>query len=325
MNLKDKKLLYYLDYGARSNLSFLSKKLQLSKQNIHYKIKKLEDQKLIESYITVFDIHKLGYLTYRAYIRLGKVTDKDTYEISQSLIGNKSILWLVSIEGTWDFEIVFVAKNYIEFANQFEEIKQSLGDKLVKFNLSMTIINLHYKKDYLINQDRKLTEIAYYGKAPQFKEIDRTDIGLIMELSKNCRRSNQEIGKLLGISHHTVKSRIERMEKEGIIQSHRTKINFQKMGYKYMKAALYLYPISKDKEKELMTFLSSFPEIVYIVKILGDWNLEIEAHVKNEEEFSKILRIIRNKYPELINDYYTFQVTKEIKLNYVPNAAEILS
>src|SRR3989344_1163374 len=222
MNLKDKKLLYYLDYGARSNLSFLSKKLQLSKQNIHYKIKKLEDQKIIENYITVFDIHKLGYLTYRAYIRLGKVTDKDIYEISQSLIGNK----------------------------------------LVKVNLSMTIINLHYKKDYLINQDRKLTEIAYYGKAPQFKEIDRTDIGLIMELSKNCRRSNQEIGKLLGISHHTVKSRIERMEKEGIIQSHRTKINFQKMGYKYMKAALYLYPISKDKEKELMTFLSSFPEIV---------------------------------------------------------------
>ena len=91
-----------------------------------------------------------------------------------------------------------------------------------------------------------------------------------------------------------------------------------------MKAALYLYPHTQKNEKELMTFISSFSNVTYVVKILGEWEIEIEAEVENETKFSEILRIMRNKYPELINDYYTFEVTREIKLNYFPNGEVLL-
>jgi Lrp/AsnC family transcriptional regulator, leucine-responsive regulatory protein len=318
MNLKDRKLLFYLDYDARASLTDLSKKLQLSKQNISYKIKKLEEAGIIEKYVSVIDIHKLGYLTYRAYIRLGKLKNQDIKKIEKYFVENPSILWFVSISGTWDYELVSVAKNYIEFAKQFNSIREYLKERLVKFDLSLSIVNLHYKKDYLINNKRKFGNIAYYGYEPKDEKIDLVDTKLLIELSKNCRRSNQEIGKILGVTHHTIKARIQRMEKLGVIQSHRSKIHIQKLGYKHMKAAFHLYPHSEKEEKELATYLSSFPNVTYVVKILGKWEIEIEAEVENEEYFSDILRAVRNKYPNLINDYYTFQVTREIKLNYFP-------
>ncbi|MBI4152629.1 Lrp/AsnC family transcriptional regulator [Candidatus Woesearchaeota archaeon] len=324
MGLKDTKLLFYLDYDARCSLADLSKKLNLSKQNINYKIKKLEEQGIIEKYVAVVDIHKLGFLTYRAYLRLGKVTNEDLRNIERYLTANQSVLWLVSISGTWDYELVFVAKNYIEFDRQLSTIKEHLQEKLVKYNLSMSIVNLHYKKDYLIDNKRDLKNIAYYGYEPKEDDTDILDKNILLELSENCRRSNQEIGKKLEISHHTVKARIQLLEKRGIIQSYRSKIHIQKLGYKHMKAALYLYPHTEKEEKELATFLSSFPNVTYVVKILGEWGLEIEAEVKNEDDFSNILRIVRNKYPLLINDYYTFQVTRELKLNYFPNGRKLL-
>ncbi len=324
MSLKDTKLLFYLDYDARCSLADLSKKLNLSKQNINYKIKKLEEEGIIEKYVAVVDIHKLGFLTYRAYLRLGKVTDKDLRDIETYLAANENILWLVSISGTWDYEIVFVAKSYIEFDKQLSAIKEHLQEKLVKYNVSMSIVNLHYKKDYLIGNKRDFGNIAYYGYEPKEDDTDILDKNILLELSDNCRRSNQEIGKRIGVTHHTIKARIQLLEKRGIIQSYRSKIHIQKLGFKHMKAALYLYPHSEKEEKELAAFLSSFPNVTYVVKILGEWGLEIEAEVENEDKFSDILRIVRNKYPLLINDYYTFQVTRELKLNYFPNGRKLL-
>ncbi|MBI2112079.1 Lrp/AsnC family transcriptional regulator [Candidatus Woesearchaeota archaeon] len=325
LDAKQTQLLYLLDYNARISLSELNKKLHLSKQNIHYKLKKLQESGVIEKYVAVIDIHKLGYFTFRAYIRLGRVTSKDVKEIVEHLNKDHSILWLVSITGIWDFEIVFVAKDYIEFDMLFRSVKEYLGEKLIKYNLSMSIVNLHYPKDYLLNKKRELKTIAYYGYGPEIRKIDNVDIKLLIELSENCRRSNQEIGQKLGVNYHTVKSRISRLEREGIIQAYRTKLHIQRLGYKHVKAALYLYPHSQEIEIEIMTFISSFSNVTYVVKILGEWEIEIEAEVKNEDQFYEILLEIRNKYPTAINDYYIFEVTREIKLNYFPIGKRLLT
>ena len=133
----DLKILYHLDYNARLSLTKLHKKVGISVQNLNYRIKRLKNEGIIEKYVSVIDVHRLGFLTYRAYFRLGKVTNKDLEEVTKHLQNNPTILWLVSITGNWDFEIVFVAKNYIEFEKLFGSVKQKLGDRLIKYNLSM--------------------------------------------------------------------------------------------------------------------------------------------------------------------------------------------
>lgn len=319
MDLKQKKLLYHLDYSARENLSALNKKIGLSKQNIQYKINSLVDKGIIEKFLSVINIHQLGFFTFRTYLRLGKISSKETEDIIEKLEQNSNILWLVSLTGTWDLEVVFIARNQIEFAKIFGDLKEELGERLVKYNISSSIQNLHYKKEYLLEKRRNKTKSeSHYGNEPKETTLDKIDIMILIELSEDCRRSNQEIGRKVGVSYHTIKDRIRQLEKKGIIQSYRTKINIQKLGYKHMKAALYLYPHSKKEEQDIVETLTRFSNVTYIIRVLGEWELEVEAEVREEEEFYKILKEVRNKFPNKINDYNILQVTKEIKLNYFP-------
>jgi len=73
---------------------------------------------------------------------------------------------------------------------------------------------------------------------------------------------------------------------------------------------------TKEDEKKIYSFCSQFNFVVYLVEVLGEWQLEIETEVKNQEEFTELLRQIRNNFSELILDYEILQVTKEHKLNY---------
>ena len=62
-----------------------------------------------------------------------------------------------------------------------------------------------------------------------------------------------------------------------------------------------------------------------MVEILGEWQLEIEAEVSNQEEFTNLIRDIKKEFPDIILDYNILQVTKEHKLDYFPMGNEFLN
>ena len=103
------------------------------------------------------------------------------------------------------------------------------------------------------------------------------------------------------------------MEKKKIIQGHRILLNLEKINKKYYKALIKLNNTTKEDEKRLYSFCSQYHSVVYLVEILGEWQLEVEAEVENQDEFTALLRKIRNEFPELILDYEVIQVVKEHK------------
>ena len=60
IDLKDRKILYYLDLNSRQSFAEIGKKVGLSKNAITYRIKRLEKEGLINNYYTAinFKIHK---------------------------------------------------------------------------------------------------------------------------------------------------------------------------------------------------------------------------------------------------------------------------
>ena len=69
LDLKDKKILHELDINARRTLSQLSKKVNLSRDVINYRINKLEKEGYIKGYQTIVNFSKLGYLTIRFHLK----------------------------------------------------------------------------------------------------------------------------------------------------------------------------------------------------------------------------------------------------------------
>ncbi len=148
--------------------------------------------------------------------------------------------------------------------------------------------------------------------------LDKLDEDILIKLSENCRQSNQEIAKGLGVTYHTIQNHIRDLEQRGILQIHRITLDLSALGRKYYKAAFVLNNPTKEEERKLYTFCSQFNFVCYLVEALGEWQFEVETEVQNEEEFMDLLRKIRNEFSELILDYHIFQVTKEHYLNYFP-------
>ena len=324
LDKKDYKILYNLDYNARISLTELAQNTNLSKQNLNYRIKKLIYENVLLGFMSMIDIHRLGYLTYRIYFRFKNVDSQKEEEIINYFKTNNHILWFVSTSGSWDLEAVFTARNNIHLNNLFKKIKEDFGQYFSKYNVSSSIFNYHFKRDYLLNKTREEFTPKYYGFEPKQEELDELDVDILIQLSENCRQNNQEIAKKLGVTYHTVKNRIQELEKKKIIQSHRILINLQKVNRKFYKALIKLNNPTKDEEKRLYSFCSQFNFVAYLVEVLGQWQLEIETEVENQEEFTELLRKIRNEFPELILDYEILQVTKEHKLNYFPMGRETL-
>ena len=119
----DQKILWNMDYNARISLSELAQNTNLSKQNLNYRIKKLVNENILVGFMSVIDIHHLGYLTYRIYFRFKNVDEQKEQEIIKYFKNNNHILWLVSISGSWDLEAVFTARNNVHLNNIFKYIK----------------------------------------------------------------------------------------------------------------------------------------------------------------------------------------------------------
>ena len=314
----DLKILFELDYNARIPLSTLAKNVSLSKQNTNYRLNRLIKEKIILGFVSLIDIHRLGYFTYRAYFRYKNVNAEREQNIINSFNKNKNIIWFVTLLGSWDLETVFAARNIIHFNNILKEIKEEFGEYFSKYNLSASAVNYHFKKDYLINKKRDRFNPSYYGFEPKLEQIDELNKTILKELSINCRQSNTQIAKKINTTYHTVKERIKRLENIGIIQSHRYLLDINKLQRKYYKATITLNNPSKIQEQSILTFCSQYNSVTYLVEVIGEWQLEIEAEVESEEDFTSLLKDVRNKFPALITDYTILRIIQEHKLNYYP-------
>src|SRR3989338_2378021 len=125
MNLdaRDKIIMYELNKNARISLSMLSKKTKLSKQNVYYRIQKLEKLKIVRKYSINVDISKLGYLNYEIFFQLRHLS-KDLLDF---FLKNKNCRWVATGSFKFDLAVALIAKSPVEF-------HQILSSILMKFS-----------------------------------------------------------------------------------------------------------------------------------------------------------------------------------------------
>jgi len=63
------------------------------------------------------------------------------------------------------------------------------------------------------------------------EKLDLKDRKILHQLDLNCRQSNTQIGKKIGLKKDVVGYRIKRMEEGGVIKGYWTNIDSYKFGY----------------------------------------------------------------------------------------------
>jgi DNA-binding Lrp family transcriptional regulator len=124
------------------------------------------------------------------------------------------------------------------------------------------------------------------------------ELKLISELMKNCRRSDRDISKAIGVSQPTVSRTMKKLEKEGIIQGYIAVPNMAKLGMEIIAIVLYKVKdqlsdqnVRMEKAKE---FAEKHPNLIFASSGLGSRSDRVGISVhKDYSDYAKFLQGIK--------------------------------
>lgn len=317
LDSRDKKLLYELDLNSRQSFNELAKKLRISKGAVIYRIANLEKAGIIKCYNTIVDTGKLGYISFRLYLKLSGATPEKEQEIIDFLKTKEAVIWLVSIEGEYNIGAAILVKSVKEMNVLWKELLERYINYMDQRFLTILTRVSYFSRAYLLDLKQNTYELAAIT-VPEEAETDKTDTEMLALLASNARMPIVEIASKLGITSKTVIARIRNLEKKKIILGYRTVFDLEKLGYQYFKVHFRLHNVTEEKLKHLRHYIKSHPNIVYDNEVLGGDDIELDVQVKDMQELRKIIEDLKSRFAEIIKDYKTMLFYKEHKLLFLP-------
>lgn len=311
----DKTLLYELDRDSSQELANLAKKLNRSKQFVLYRIKKLEEQKVIIAYNAIVDMSKLGYFTFRVYLDLKETTEEEKNNIINYAKTIENIWTITTMHEKWDLALFLGVKSVNEFHSIFETIFSRYKEKIKKYNVSIyaPIYNLN-RRFFLEKNELPITRVYGIGEK---EEISELDFNIIKAYAPNVRQSSLELSKKINASPDTIRAHIKNLEKRRVIAGYKIGLNIEALGYQSYRIDFELK--SFERIKELFNLCKSLNSIYQINKTIGGADFEVEAVVKSKEELIKLIDNIKIKFKDTISDVDYFGFSTFHILNYIPD------
>ncbi len=143
-----------------------------------------------------------------------------------------------------------------------------------------------------------------------WSNLDKVDQKIIEILNKNARTPSKEIALELRKSGHdvsdrTIRKRIERLEKSGIIKGYRAVLTDVSESNEYEAVFMKLKPTKslESVKNSIKDFVTTLPEYLFVANLNGDWHFLTVMKVERDQS-NPTLKIIE-KFSDQILDYRT--------------------
>jgi len=318
LDLKDRKILYELDLNCRKSNPHIGKKVGLKKDVVSYRIKKLQDEGVIQCFYTVIDAYKLGYSLFRYYVNFQYVNFEIRNNIIEYFVNYKNICTVGEALGKYDLIVVAWVNNINEFYQFWSKALDKFGEYFESKLFSVYIHGVGFRKSYLLLENYKKEDRAdheYFGVGRTVK-IDETDYHLLNELALNARVSFIELADKFDCSSQTINYRLKRLKKEGLIQAFRVAVNQSLLGFKIYKVDIFLK--NHRQRINIVQYIKQNPYLIYISTSTGLCDLEFEFVIKNQKQLIDIIEDINLKYPNSIKNYSIYGDFIDYKETFLP-------
>ena len=316
LDLKDKKLLYWLDQNSRATNKALAKKVGLSEQAIGYKLKRLEEEGIIKKYVTFVNTIALGYMHYKVLLRLRNANVKKEQEIIAVLARNENIRWIVSCSGRWDINFSILARDSEEFTDIYRDIEKKIGDYISEKNVSILIRSPGLPRGYLLEQPA--TGTRPYERQKAVIEIDEIDAKILKSLSQNSRKNIVDIAEEIKSTIDVVRYRLRKLEEGKVISGYTIQIGFDKLGIARYSVFFSLHKMSDEVEKKMFVFAQRHNTIVFVLTMIGTYDLSLECEVSSYHELESLIKSFREDFAGNISNFEIILNTKEFKYDFYP-------
>jgi len=319
LDLKDKKLLYELDLNSRQSFNEIARKIKLSKNAVAYRINNLQKEGIIKQFHTVIDTGKLGYISFRLYLKLQNASPKKEQEIIDFLKKKEIVTWVVSIEEDYTLGALILTKSVKEMNNLWIELLDKYNNYIEKRLLTIMSRVSYFSRAYLLDLRRNEYETVF-ATEPQQEQVmtDETDLKILRTIAPNARIPIIELASKLRLTSKTIITRLKSLEERKIIMGYKTVFDIEKIGYQYFKIYFKVHNTTKERKNEFREYIKAHPNIIYDDYVLGGEDFEIEVQVKDIADLRKIIEDIKANFTEMIQDYRTMLFYKEHKYLFFP-------
>ncbi len=311
----DTKILAVLDEDARLAEAAIGKKVGTSKQVVRYRLNRLKDEGIVENYYTMMDVGKLGFDSYYIFVQLTGLNLNEENEIYKRILKLPHIAWLITGVGRWDAVLLFCSKTIAQFNEQLEEMKRLFGKHLHEYTFTMLIQAEHISYKFVRPASKESLKTTPKNK---IQTLDKIDKAILKNLNQSARMPITELSEITKYPLYTIHHRLKQLKKEKIIQGFRPKIDVHKLDIQWHLLLIKFKSVSEERVKKFIEFCKNNRYVYYATNTVGLYNLMLDVHVKNTEEFRDFLFEIKEQFEDVILLYESVVVFEEKILTYVP-------
>ena len=135
----------------------------------------------------------------------------------------------------------------------------------------------------------------------KYLQLDTTSLNILKNITDKGPRSTRKIAGDLKISHQTVKTKLDKMERTGIIRGYTALIDLHQLGYVMQNAYLKLGEYHTKKIEQVITLISSRPEVCYFSQMKGQYDFVIKMTGENLAKTLEAEPHLREKISNLVH------------------------
>jgi len=143
-------------------------------------------------------------------------------------------------------------------------------------------------------------------------KLDLKDRKILYELDLNCRQSNTQIGKKVGLKKDVVSYRIKKLEDEGIIKYYYTLIDTFKLGYSVFRIYIDFQYVTPEIKEKIIQYFVDYKNSWVVATEKSEIDLDVVTWLKDDYEFYQFWNKTLDKYGNYFEKYTISIYTKAI-------------
>lgn len=309
---KDTLILYELSKNSRLSLSKIAKVVGLPKATVSYRIDQLTNKGILNKNYAIINMARFSFLFYEVGVKLQGMPAEKEEQAFEILRKQPYVGWLVSTSGRFSFVCSIFVKQSPQFYETYSLIKSLFYPYIREMVLTVTFDGRQYGYPFFKKFSKRTMSMKDSSTDLPAANISEKQLKILEFLSEDSRIATTEIAHNLKIAEKTVRNNIRWLENNKFILNYTSQIHPGRAGYFFYLVTLR---INKNRE-EVEKFLEKIPEIFYIVRGSGFYDLKAEFYVKTENRIYEIEEQLHNKFGWAISEIDIMQIKKEYLVRY---------
>lgn len=313
----NKKLLFALEMDATVSYKALAKICYSSPEKIRYRIKQLENEKVIQGFRYIYNRDFFGIEDIHILISTKNCSSQDMQSMEKYLIQHPNSKFVVQTLGNFEYYVVLAVHSFKESAEFMYGLEQKFPEKLSCIEMFPEYTFLDWKPKITA----KNTSVHPFTKKKNTHTnytFDTNDKKILIAMKDDCRKSAQTIAKETNLNIKTILEHKKKFVQKGIIAATFCNIDAEKIGFEEYIILYKLRLVTKEEIGKITQAIKKEPSITYASMTAGPWHIRISSIEKSNKELKSTLERLESNTSN-VYQRSILQVTKTCKRTSTPD------